>query len=373
MNIDQYIDKLSTQRRRRIYGSFIFFSVCILISLFVVTVLGFIVQYPSWFNLNDATTSYMGKTIFYEFSLKELRNILVAESGTADQLNAMVIIYWATHIAGLYFIFLSFRFLIYLEGLKKSSKSYKNGLVIIADIQNKIDDYILEPSRFKKIVLTTMISVFRPCLSITPLSPFWYRRELNQWFPTKNLQEDLRDALETLNFFDGALSRAVRYEWRLVEFKNAMNLLKDFYYSVALRSDPFLKAHTNLSSSTTDEFELLYKFSLAARPLIRDPKRPRPQKGKSFSLVIRNIILAPVVRNGAILAGIAGFVMTIGVFLFKIDSSQAFLTWFAVAFGSITISFGISSVSIIKQEKESKSEGTETLRSKNDDQGLTTE
>ena len=45
--------------------------------------------------------------------------------------------------------------------------------------------------------------------------------------------------------------------------------------------------------------------------------------------------------------------MLIGVYIFDLNAAQAFLTWFAVAFGSFTISIGISSISIFKRKEDS--------------------
>jgi hypothetical protein len=46
--------------------------------------------------------------------------------------------------------------------------------------------------------------------------------------------------------------------------------------------------------------------------------------------------------------------MATGLFIFKISASQAFLTWFTVTFGSLTISVGVTAVSV--KSKDSRSE-----------------
>jgi hypothetical protein len=43
----------------------------------------------------------------------------------------------------------------------------------------------------------------------------------------------------------------------------------------------------------------------------------------------------------SVISVIAGVIMLIGYYLFEIDASQAFITWFTVTFGVLSITVGI--------------------------------
>lgn len=51
------------------------------------------------------------------------------------------------------------------------------------------------------------------------------------------------------------------------------------------------------------------------------------------------------------LSAVAAGVMVLGTVLFKITPSQAFLTWFTVSFGSLTISVGVTAFAVHEEKK----------------------
>jgi hypothetical protein len=71
---------------------------------------------------------------------------------------------------------------------------------------------------------------------------------------------------------------------------------------------------------------------------------------------LARIVDFPIIRNALYVSGITAFVMTVGVFIFKIDTGQAFLTWFTVTFGSLTISVGVTSVALHKRKNVQQSD-----------------
>ena len=92
------------------------------------------------------------------------------------------------------------------------------------------------------------------------------------------------------------------------------------------------------------DYQLLNSFAKKSHPIITKSILSEKHKKERKSLVwLRQLYQSIIIRFALAISVSAAFIMLLGVILFDIDSSQAFLTWFTVTFGSLTLSIGAAS------------------------------
>jgi hypothetical protein len=352
LTISEYAEYLKTKRKRRRRRRFALILICIVMNLIMISSL-FIVKKSQTFGLPEKGASYLWKTPFFEFSSRELEQLLT--NGENERYFLFLVsIYWIYHIAGVgsFLSLLSLRFSRWLAR-KRSSFSYETGLLLISDLRQKIKGFILRPSFIKRNSLDFTISSSEPAGRITPMPSEWYKKSLHQWFKSNAIDKKNRCILYVLNRFDDALIKSRRCQRYVPEFLRALDYLELFYFSVACRADRYLSAVSNASDLGQSETDILYSFARYARPLIL--KIAKVEAGPKFKPLdfLRKLSKQSLVRHGFAIAVIAGLVMLVGVFIFRIPPTQAFLAWFTVAFGSLTISVGVTAISIARERSKS--------------------
>ncbi len=353
MNTTDYIDYLRRTRKRKSMRRLKLFLTSLLAAILIICGSLYVVKNASRFDLPDLAASYLLNTLFYEFSPTELKNIIHHETGSDKKFYTLLFTYTIYHVANLYAILLSVWFTI--RGrmiLHRIRLSYKNGLLVVSDLRKGIEDYVVDPTSIKRLLLTLKIRFLWPSFRISPLPYRWYEKRMYQWLESSSLTKKTRSIVHTLNRFDDALIKAIHCSYRLADFRKALENLEIFFFSIALRSDEYLKNHPGKPSLAESETDILYSFSVCSRPLMIGVEKIRVEKRHRIGILIGKLFSQSVVRYGFLVAVVAGAVMIIGVFLFKLDPSQAFLTWFTVAFGSMTLSVGISSISIARGKED---------------------
>jgi hypothetical protein len=168
--------------------------------------------------------------------------------------------------------------------------------------------------------------------------------------------------LQTVTSFDRALWLALEKRTPrgdLAKLDHPLLILENFFYAVAVRVDPSLRARSDQvgSDQKLSEQELLSDFAKYAKPIAIFilARKGGGEGGKLWRLerLIRPVYRSPVVRNVSAIAMIAGVIMVLGVLIFRITPQQAFLTWFAACFGSITISMVVARLHGQEQAQQS--------------------
>jgi hypothetical protein len=192
---------------------------------------------------------------------------------------------------------------------------------------------------------------------IVPLSYRWFKKPQFQWFAPAALREPERTVINALAGFPDAMCTFLRSRRKLAPFSKPLSVLEDFFFELAERTEVLDESPDNPASQKQgDEKALLGRFAREVRPLLLEAHRLNALGRMPLVRFVwfRQIIGSHSVRYAAALSGITAVVMAIGTVLFKISPSQAFLTWFTVAFGSLTISVGVTAFSLHEERKKER-------------------
>jgi hypothetical protein len=191
---------------------------------------------------------------------------------------------------------------------------------------------------------------------ISPITQHWFKKPEYQWLKSTAITANERSIIHTLSRFEDLLKSPPAAFVDTERVLSALSTLSHFFFSVARRSDPFFSKREALPpNSAMTELDFLREFQETARRLALAavfPEELPEKRGRWLYWIfygIFRLIRSRVVRVALTVSGIAAIVMVFGVLFFGIGEQQAFLTWFSVTFGSLTISVGISSV-LIKRD-----------------------
>lgn len=353
MNVDDYRQFLLRTHGKRAarYRRLLAISYVILIALIIAPL--YIVLRPTVFGISEAAATYMRETAFYKFSAPELAAIANASPEQKLSLSTLLFIYWSCVISTLLLFIVLFISRASVRMIRRAHRStpFRQLFVDISKIRMAIDKCSQDSTRYRRYRIVTRVRLCRPAYRATPFVYAWYKKPELQWFRTTLLDHKTRGIALALDKFDACLVNAALTNQPLDQFDNALEHLELYCFAIACRKDHFLTTRRQPVECDYTEFDALLDFSRAARPLLLTSESKRDAKARIIA-TIGGILSEPYTRNGFAIAGVAAIVMAIGVFFFKINLSQAFLAWFTVSFGSITISLGVSTVSLTRQKRQ---------------------
>lgn len=340
MTRDQYFAYVNgfRRKRRRFLKWFPFAALLLATGLFS------LVHYGSRFGIGPAVRDYMLSAGPLTFSGSELRHLTETTTGHTVAAPLLSIVYWvyfaAFALAGL--VLVSTPIVLRMGLIKRPP--WASGFLETSRIVVALQQFSRSGRRIDKIRLWR--AMFRSDLNylVSPVRKNWFKHPEHQWMQPADLNRQTRSIVLTLGRFDSSLRRAVRLEACLREFLNAVETLSDFFFVVAQRSDPeFIKVK---AGSSAEDAAILGRFVRVARPAIIEIARVHRERAGAarFFDFISDITRAPIVRGAVTISSVAAGVMILGWILFQIPKDQAFLTWFTVTFGSLTISVGVESV-----------------------------
>lgn len=353
MNIDEYRKFLLRTQGKRTARNFRLLLISLIIFITIINATLYIVSRPSTFGISEPVATYMKETYFYQFSTTKLATITNNSPEQKLSLSTLLFIYWSFNISALFFFIVMFFFMIRLPIILRARRStpFRQLFVDISRIRIAIEECSQNQTRYRRFRIIERVRRCRPAYRATPFYNAWYKKPELQWFHMTLLDHKTRGIALALDKFDTCLEAAARTNQPLEPFGKALEHLEMFCFAVARRKDHFLKMRKQNVDCDYTEFDALLEFSRAARPLILTGETKRDAKANIMS-TIGAILSNPYIRNGCAIAVVASVVMAFGVFFFKINSSQAFLAWFTVSFGSITISIGVSTVSLTRKRKQ---------------------
>jgi len=186
-----------------------------------------------------------------------------------------------------------------------------------------------------------------------------------QWLQPSFIDPRVRRIMKALSHADRALTNALERKLDVAGFVEPLKHLETFYFLSASRADPMLRPARSVASNRGEtsqrqnqvalEMGELTEFARKVLPVVLAVTRGlklRPSRGRWARVrdYYRVVTSQPIVRQAALLSGVAGVVMLVGTLVFRIRGDQAFLTWFTVTFGSLTVSVGITSVRLARGE-----------------------
>ncbi len=298
-------------------------------------------------------SQYMLDTGPKQFSKHGLEQILHGERIGPFNPTTLWFIYWA------YFGFISacgaFLLLSPIFFWRLIKTDWQGGLLTVGRLQRALSRFVDSPSLASKTRLLAAVATTPELYgAISPLKRRWFRRPEYQWFKSGDLDCEARSVVQTASRLELGLLKAVLSGRDLRQFQRAIDLLSDFFFAIACRQDKNLRQSGAEVRHADQERSLLIEFARTARPAILDAGRPE-RKGKKRSALIALLSAAarsPVMRSALVVSSVAAGVMVFGVLLFKIQRSQAFLTWFTVSFGSVTISVGVEAFKLRRPKDE---------------------
>lgn len=353
MNIDKdYIIHLKTLKRKKRNKYRLFLYLPIVLALFTIPCMLFIANNPLKFNFPTTASSYLLNTVFFKFSSNELKTILIDATGTAQRFVILNLVYWLYFFAILLvFVLTQFALINTVRTVGRNLKFSGDTLLQIQKLQNQLKIYILQPSSITKLLLTVKIFYLKPCARISPLRLNWYKRDIHHWFNSKLFDKNTRVLVHDLNRFDLVLVNSLKNPTYLSQLLKAIECLELFYYSVLLRTDNYFEKFPLSKQSDLKGIDILHNFSKHTKYYLSKSERLKLGWKQKLINYIINIIRQPAFRQGLTIGIASALVMVVGVLIFNIESKQAFITWFTVAFGSMTISIGISTINIKRQSK----------------------
>jgi len=290
--------------------------------------------------------AYMLQTGPFAFSSAALRRLNQASPSSAFPSTALVLLYWIYFAAG----GLTGGLLVFTPVIRRPrilrGLAWKRGLIGIAQVESAARCFSETRSLASKLSLLWCLHGLSLYSLISPVRKTWYRRPEHQWFQLRFLDPETRNVLSTLSRFDTSLRGAVTLGLQLDRFLEGLRALSDFFFLIASREDPVLRATQQpVRGSHGSERDILARFARTVRPAIIEVSRVARSRKRLFRLTsfISGIIQSSLVRSALAISTVAAGVMILGVAIFEIPKTQAFLTWFTVTFGSLTISVGVES------------------------------
>jgi hypothetical protein len=360
-----YINLIKKKRlvSRRITFSLNLTSIISVIGLLLI----YIVVKGSLLFIPELARVYLLKISPLDFSGHELEKIL-SITGDTYLFSLLLCVYWIFFILALLVIpgIVNLSFTPVKRIIKKViGKHPDETLLSVHELIENIQICAQNPGIFSSLKLQNIIANTDLYSFASPITKQWYTKKRYQWFGITSIDKETREILFVLSKLTEALNRDLNNAVDLSHYLPVLALFELFLFSIVHRINKGKLEITDFNLGYKNEFELLRTFSSSARPIIikafhSSQKSPK-KSNRIFSAIvrifstIRRIFQSFVVRSALSISGIAVVVMLIGVFLFKLDTSQAFFTWFTVTFSSLSISIGAASFrqigkAIIKQE-----------------------
>ena len=345
----EYIMRLrKRQRFRRLFPFLPFIGLAIDMILIAIVRAGPRVGIPI------SASQYMLTTVFYRFSSTELSGLLSAQTSGNLSFPLLLVIYWGYHVIVLFSIIpMAIDFALRIR--KRGRDDFKTGLLSTWQILEALRKYLQHRTLFNRFILYSSVVSSKLFPLISPIRYRWYYRPSYQWISSSEIPHDYRSVLMAITRFENSFRYSIRHSTYLNLYIKPITLLHEFFYSVALRSDETLgHMRTSENSGVNYEMHKLLTFARLARPIIINVAKLRRQSKppSKLSKLINQTLRSESFRNAFLISIISALVMFLGVLLFKINPDQAFITWFTVSFGSITISIGINSFSFVRNKEE---------------------
>jgi hypothetical protein len=332
-------------RRRRLKRLRVRFAVAVLIAALIAVILYKEVTNQFLFPIPARAADYLLNTMFYRFSFRDLADIL-GQNGAPNLFVPLLVIYWPYFLDPVLVITLVG--LAWYSGRRLRMRGYEEELLDVRDLIDGLCRIVDGDRRARRETLNC--SYRTPAFfSALPVAPHWYLRPALQWFKPQWIDNAARRIISSLTKCDSALTAALERELDTAGFIEPLRHLERFYFLVEERRvskthsrdrTAFLSRGSYVQNDQIGFSELLLFAQSLTPTLVAVAKAARHKPAQRISrwkTVVRKVFSQPLVKQAGMLSCVAGVVMLIGTYFFKIRADQAFLTWFTVTFGSLTV------------------------------------
>lgn len=343
MTKTQYIARIRARysRSRRIRTLVVFGPMSILTAAFL------FVRNGAFFGIPEAVVKYMMDTNPPSFSSSALRDILTSSPPTSYSLDLLIFLYWFPFVLSVPLI----ATFLFPRSLRAGSllrlPSWVRGLLFVARIQDAISTsqkLSSSDSKPRKVTIPTSPHLY---YALSPIRQAWYTKPEHQWLGAKALDKEAFRVVTSISKMEETAQFALSNQIHLDEITKVLDLLSDFFFSVASRTEKeLIPVDQSRSSQIAQERLFLLQAADILRPIIlqheRHKRRDKPPS--RFTVFTSRLFRTSTFRTAFGISSVAAGVMLIGALFFDIPKDQAFLAWFTVTFGSLTISIGIQSI-----------------------------
>jgi len=345
-------------RRRRVYAIAWLLSVATYMGLWLEVKRHVFVPLPA------AVAEYLLKVPFWRFSASELARAIRAAEAAPSMFPLLLSIYWLFHVAFVMWALFLPVVIVKVPGAPHLFAHETN----LLDLRALVDGLRTLGSaswRGRKRLLRLALRT-RAFLAPIPIHHDWYSHPEYQWLNPNLIDGKARAVFIALQRTDSALSQALDRKLDSATFVRPLQHLENYYFLVAARASPTWLGvepqhdHAQRQQGPREELHELTSFARAVTPVlvaVARATRTPGDRGASLLFRVYRLLDQPLVRQAALLTGVAAVIMLIGTLLFKIRADQAFLTWFTVAFGGFTISVGITTIRSARHEKSDRESG----------------
>lgn len=301
-------------------------------------------------NVHKPVLSYMLFTGPDEFDRSEFTNIVEKDFGNTDLLPLFIAVYKTPYLAVIGFVIILFSKVLLRLFIRNLARAW----LLVRKLREDIQMYFESPSRLNRFRIVRRVNQLNLYETISPIHHKWYRLPAYQWLKTEALDRKERSVVLALSRFDSTLMDAIDKGYNLSAFQEPLKILEEFFLSISNRYNFKNKKRSSSPRSITHERNVLQDFAktfIALAVAVNSAHEPDKKPSRIVQSAYQ-VINSPLVRKALMVSLIAAIVMLIGVFTFEIKANQAFLTWFTVTFGSLTLSIGITYVRISTNGKE---------------------
>jgi hypothetical protein len=221
----------------------------------------------------------------------------------------------------------------------------------LLNLQLALQQYLEEPNRASFIRVHHASHARKAFIEASPVRDAWYKHPQQRWFAALIADMRLKAIVAALRRYPEALHEQIVRRGALEVFLPPLERLLAFYALTIEPPDRAVASEKQLQRLT--EFARLCRPALTAALQSRKRQRQPGEVRRRWGEIRRH----PLVRTAGTISATAGVVMVIGVLIFRIRPDQAFLTWFTVTFGSLTVSVGITSFRLARDETNRRSRG----------------
>lgn len=329
-----YEEKVFKRIRFRWIKSWIFFL------FFIAMILLLFVKFGNFFQIPKEISEYLLYTQFWNFSINEIEELSMTYK---SQYTSFVYtsVYWISLLSmallPLFFILDHF----------KRKRVNKCDLVFtkILILKKNVNNFLLHPNskiakkRFEKSLYDFDIDGY-----LSPIKTSWYRKPLYQWFELSSVDSDIKKIVFMMNDFHHIILFSVFKRYEVKRIQEAIDLLETMLYKLSISCDKELgiKIKINQKSDLLRVVKVLHPIQMELHRRVNSFNNET--KDVSKSAIFNSFIT--IGKNVTAISIPAAVIMILGVYIFKIDFTQAFLTWFTVTFGAFAISLGFTKVNI---------------------------
>jgi hypothetical protein len=339
MNKDEYLKRIIAKDNKKK----IMFRVSILLPLIFLILVLLLVGAVLLANIPAEVREYLLYVGPANFKNNDLEQLLINATGSSNQLIILLLIYW-------FFIFLVSvfppigLFCILIFYITLFWRREDRAIIAVSKLKEIAKNPVAKPNMIKRFAFTRLLFDLELDTRVIPLKRKWYKNVKYQWFLPQAIRKRERNIVYVVSNYESALSQTYKSTGNLLPFLPSLETLETFLILNLNREKNKSRKRINLiDTQETSEIDLLDSFARMARPVVVKTITTRKLKKekRDYSNWLNNLLAYRTMLYASVISVIAGVIMLIGYYLFEIDASQAFITWFTVTFGVLSITVGI--------------------------------